>query len=98
MSATDSAIQKKMYGSGTKTIEFSNKDFDDMTKIVKSLEDSDILMKGVTKTLKNDIKKCGALPLIPMLLSTLGESLLTGRGLFRAGKGMHRADNQGQGI
>ena len=28
-----------------------------MTKIVKALEDSDILMKGITKTLKNDIKK-----------------------------------------
>ena len=28
-----------------------------MTKIVKALEDSDALMKGMTKTLKNDIKK-----------------------------------------
>ena len=52
MSATDVAIQKKIYGSGTKTVEFSNKDLDDMTKIVKALEDSDVLMKGVTKTLK----------------------------------------------
>ena len=33
-----------------------------------------------------------------MLLGTLGASLLTGRGLFRAGKGMYRAGNQGQGI
>ena len=98
MSATDAAIQKKMYGSGTKTLEFSNKDLDDMTKIAKALEDSDVLMKGVTKTLKNDIKRGGALPLIPMLLGTSGASLLTGRGLFRAGKGMHRAGSQGQGI
>ena len=52
MSATDAAIQKKIYGSGTKTVEFSNKDLDDMTKIVKALEDSDVLMKGVTKKLK----------------------------------------------
>ena len=57
MSATDAVIQKKMYGIGTKTVEFSNKDLDDMTKIVKALEDSDVLMKGMTKTLKNDIKK-----------------------------------------
>ena len=85
MSATDAAIQKKMYGSGTKTVNFSNKDLDDMTKIVKVLEDSDVL-----KTLKNDIKKGGALPLIPMLLGTLGASLLTGRGIFSAGKGMYR--------
>ena len=48
-------------------------------------------MKGVTKTLRNDIKKGGVFPLIPMLLGTLGASLLTGRGLFRAG-------NQGKGI
>ena len=57
MSATDAAIQKKMYGSGTKTVKFSNKDLDGINKIVKALEDSDVLMKGVTKTLKNDIKK-----------------------------------------
>ena len=41
MSATDAAIQKKIYGSGTKKVKFSNKDLDDMTKIVKALEDSE---------------------------------------------------------
>ena len=49
-----------------------------MTKIVKALEDSDVLMKGITETLKNDIKKRSALPLIPVLIGTLGASLLTG--------------------
>ena len=53
MSATDAAIKKKMYGSG-KTVKFSNKDLNGMTKFVKALEDSDVLMKGITKTLKND--------------------------------------------
>ena len=52
MSATDAAINKKIHGSGTKTIKLSNKDLDDMTKI-----DSDVLMKGITEALKNDIKK-----------------------------------------
>ena len=55
-------------------------------------------MKGITETLKNDIKKGGALLLIPMLLGTLGVSLLTGRGMYRAGnhgQGLFRA---GQGI
>ena len=33
-----------------------------------------------------------------MLLGTLEASLLTGRGLFRAGKGMYRTGNQGRGI
>ena len=57
MSATDAVIDKKIHRHGTKTIKFSNKDLDDMTKIVKALEDSDVLMKEITKTLKNDIKK-----------------------------------------
>ena len=49
MSPTDAAIQKKVHGYGTKTVKFSNKDLDDMTKIVKALEDSDVLMKGITE-------------------------------------------------
>ena len=57
MSASDAAINKKIQGYGTKTITFSNKDLDDMTKILKALDDSDVLMKGITKTLENDIKK-----------------------------------------
>ena len=36
---------------------FSNKYLEDLTKIVKALEDSDVLMKGIIETLKNDIKK-----------------------------------------
>ena len=91
MSATDAAIQKKVHGYGIKTVRFSNKDLDDMTKIVKALEDSDVLMKRITETLKNDIKKGGALLLISILLGTLGASLLTGRGMYRFG-------NHGQGL
>ena len=68
-----------------------------MTKIVKALEDSDVLMKGVTKTLKNYIKRGGALPLIPMLLGTLSASLLTGRGMYRAGFGNNEC-KWGQGM
>ena len=64
LSAADAPIQKKkvyVLGNskniGTKSVKFSNKDLDDMTKIVKALEDSDVLMKGITEALKNDIKK-----------------------------------------
>ena len=98
MSATDATIQEKVHGYGTKTVKFSNKDLNDMTKFFIALEDSDVLMKRITETLKNDIKKGRALPLIPMLLGTLGASLLTGRGLFRTGRGMYRSGNHGQGI
>ena len=57
MSATDAAIQKKVHGYGRKTVKFSNKDLGDITKVVKTLEYYDVLMKGITETLKNDIKK-----------------------------------------
>ena len=62
-----------------------------MVKIVKDLEDADVLMKGVSETLKNDIKKGGTLPILPMFLGTFRSSLisnlLTGKGLYRAGSG-----------
>ena len=57
MSATDATIQKKVHSYGTKTVNLSNKDLNDVTKIVKALEDFDVLMKGITETLKNDVKK-----------------------------------------
>ena len=102
MSATYATIQKRMYGSGGITVVFSNKDLDDMTKIVKALEDSDVLMKGVSEALKNDTKSQKGrflLKMIPMLLDTLGSyligNLFTGKGMYRAGRGIYRA---GQGI
>ena len=55
MSATDAVIQKKMHDYGT-TVKFSNEEINNMINIGKALEDSDILMKGVTKTFKNDAK------------------------------------------
>ena len=65
-----------------------------MVKIAKALEDAGVLMKGVSETLKNDIKKDGALPIIPMLLGTLGSSLignlLTGKGIYRTGFGNNK--------
>ena len=69
-----------------------------MIKIVKALEDSDVLFKGVTKTLQNDVKKSGALLILPMILDTLAASLLTGRGLFRAGQEIYRAGSKGNGL
>ena len=59
-------------------------------KIVKSLEDSGILLKGVSETVQNEIKEQKGGFLI-MLLGTLGASLLghvlSGRGTKRAGEG-----------
>ena len=51
-SAIDAGIQKKMHGSGTTTLIISNKEINDIMKIVQALEDSNILLKEVTKTIK----------------------------------------------
>ena len=62
----------------------------DTMKIVQSLEDSNILLKEVTKTIKNETKeKKGGF--LSMLVGTLGISLLgnmlAGKGIVRAGSG-----------
>ena len=69
-----------------------------LLKIVKPLEDSGILLEGITETVKNEVKeqKHG---FVSMLLGTLGASLLgdlltkhlSGRGVIRAGEGTIRA-------
>ena len=81
--AIDAGIQKKIYGYGTTTLIISNKEMNDIMKIVQALEDSNILVKGVTETIKNETKeqKRGFLS---MLLGTIGASLL---GKILVGKG-----------
>ena len=51
-SATDTAIQKKIFGSGTTKLVFSNEDLHDIMKIIKSLEEDDFLITGVSETIK----------------------------------------------
>ena len=94
-SATDAAINKKMLGSGAHTtLIISNDDMQDLLKLVKSLEDSGLLLDGTTETVKNEVKeqKSGFLS---MLLGTLGASLLGNmlarRGVKRTGEGTVRA-------
>ena len=45
--------EKKKHGSGTTTLTISNEEMNDITKIVQALEDSDILLKWVTKTIES---------------------------------------------
>ena len=56
-SATDAAVHKKMFGSGNTTLKISNEEINDIIKIVQSLEESGLLMKGVTETIKNEAKE-----------------------------------------
>ena len=90
-SAIDAGIQKKMHGSGTTTLIISNKEMNDIMKIVIALEDSNILLlKGYTKAIKNKTKE-QKVGFLCMLLGILGASLLgdtlAGKGIVRAGYG-----------
>ena len=99
-SAADAGIHKKILGSGNTTLIISNKNIDDIIKIVKSIEDSGLLLKGVTESVQIKVKEQKGI-FLSMILGTLGASLLgnllTGKGIHRAGKGIgiHRA---GEGI
>ena len=55
--ATNTAIQKKIFESSTTTLINSDDVMKDITKIVKSLEDSGFLIKGVSKRIKNNTKE-----------------------------------------
>ena len=99
-SAADAGIHKRILGSGNMTtLIISNDEVHDIIKIVKSLEDSGLLVKGVTETVQNEVKEQKE-GFLGMLLGTLGESLLgnlltgrtaietgQGQGIYRAGKG-----------
>ena len=101
-SAIDAGFQKKIYESGTTTLVITNEQMNDIIKIVQPLQDSNILLKGVTKTIKNETKEQKG-GFLSMLLGTLGASLLgdlstkslSGKGTVKVGEGFLRA---GEGI
>ena len=100
-SATDAGIHKKILGSGhnnNTTLIISNDEIDDILKIIKSLEDSGVLLKGISETILHEAKEQRG-GFLSMLLGTLGASLLgdvlskslPGRGVISAGEGTIRA-------
>ena len=96
-SANYAGIQKKMHGSGTRTLTILNEEINDIIKIVQALEDSNMLLKGVTKTIENETKKQkrGFLSmLLGILGATLFGNLLAGKDIVRAGSG----NKKGKGI
>ena len=99
-SAADAGIHKKILGSGhnnNTTLIISNDEMDDILKIVKSLKDYGVLLKGVSETIQHEAKEQRG-GYLSMLLGTLGASLLgdvlskglSGRGVIRAGEGTIR--------
>ena len=92
MSAIDGSIQKNMHGSGATKLIIENEDMNDIMKIIEALENSGILLKGMSKTIENETKEQKG-GFLSMLLGTLGASLLgnllsSGKGIVRAGKGV----------
>ena len=65
---------KKILGSINTTFIISNKEMNDIIKIVQALEDSNVFLKGVTETVKNETKEQKG-GFLSMLLGTLGASL-----------------------
>ena len=94
MSAIDGSIQTKIHGSGVKLI-IEQEGMNDIMKIIKAVENSGILLKGVSKAIKNETKEQKG-GFLSMLLGTLGASLLgnlltSGKGIMRTGDGIVRA-------
>ena len=73
----------------------SNEEMEDIIKITKSLEDFDLLIKGVSKTIQNEAKEQKG-GFLCMLLGILGDTLL---GNMLPGKGVNRSGygNKGDG-
>ena len=93
-SVTDAAIKKKILGSQT-TLVFSNEEMGGIIKIMKFLEDADLLMKGISETVENEVKEQKG-GFLCMLAATSGASLLGnllrgGDSVIGAGEGTNRA-------
>ena len=86
-----------MFGSGFTTIIIYNEEMEYIMKIVKSLAESGLLIKGVRETIKNEAKEQKG-GFLSILLGTLGASLLgnllTGKGTIRESEGTIRADEK----
>ena len=94
MSAINGSIQKKIHGSGVKLI-IEQEGMNDIMKIIEALENSGILLKGVSKTIENETEEQRG-GFLSMLLDTLRASLLGnlltgGKGIMRSGDGIVRA-------
>ena len=93
-SAADAGIHKKILGFGTTPLIISDEEMKDIMKIVKSLEDSRLLLKGVSEAIQNEAKERKG-GFLSMLLGALGAiflgNMLAGKRMNRAGYGIIRA-------
>ena len=93
-SAKDTAIHEEILGSGTTTLILPNEDLNDIIKIVKSIEESGLPIKGISKTVENKVKeqKRGFLDMLAAkLASHLLGNVASDEGVIRAHNGTFRA-------
>ena len=101
-SVADAWIHKKILGSENTTLIISNNEMEDIIKIIKYLENSGLLIEGVTKAVQNEVREQKG-GFLSILLGTLGASLLgnltTGRRIYTSGKGKGKVINRaGEGV
>ena len=98
----DAGIHKKILAPGNTTLIISSYGIHDIIKIIKSLENSGLLLKGVTETVQNEVKeqKGGFLrALLGTLDASLLGNLLTGRGaMAKSVSEETKSTSQGRGI
>ena len=87
-STTDAIIQKKIFGSELK---ISNEEIKDILEIVKNTKESGLLVKGVTETIKNEVKTKRWNSWHVTLAASLFSNMLAGKGVARGGDGVIRA-------
>ena len=96
-SATDAAIQKKVFGSGMTTLTTASEELNNIMKTIKYLKDTSLLIKGDSETNKNEAKEQSG-GFLSMLLGTFRTSLLgnllTDGGVIWTGEGTTRADER----
>ena len=93
-SATDAAIHKKMFRSGFTTLILYNEEMNGIGKIIKFLEESELLIKGVSETFTNEAKEQreGFLGIfLGTLFASLLVNLLTAKGTISTGEGTIRS-------
>ena len=86
VSPIDAGIQKNIHVSGITTSIISNKEMNDLMKMVRALEDSNILLKGITKAIENEAKEQNGGFLGTLVARVLG-NMITGKGILRTGYG-----------
>ena len=75
MSAAEATIKNKIYGSGGTALTIANEKMEDIMKIVKSLEESGLLVKGMNETVNNETKE-QKVQFLPMSFGALAASML----------------------